>query len=99
MDPLTSDENTKQLLDEVEHNMNYQCQGLSYLPKLRAKADNKGMKMIIYDIMQKPNLIIDLLYIFQTICKRGNFALGVPKFENTRWMRGLETGKALNSQL
>ena len=64
MDPPTSDENTKQLLDEVEHNMNYQCQGLSYLPKLRAKADNKGMKMIIYDIMQKPNLIIDLLYIF-----------------------------------
>ena len=64
MDPLTSDENTKQLLDEVEQNMNYQCQGLSYLPKLRAKADNKGMKMIIYDIMQKPNLIIDLLYNF-----------------------------------
>ena len=41
MDPLISDKNTKQLLDEVEHNMNYQCQGLSYLPKLRAKADQQ----------------------------------------------------------
>ena len=30
-----------QLLDEVEHNiMNYQCRGLSYLPKPKAEIDN-----------------------------------------------------------
>ena len=33
--------NTKQLLDEVEHDiMNYQNRGLSYLPKPKAEADN-----------------------------------------------------------
>ena len=33
--------NTKQLLDEVEHDiMNYQNRGLCYLPKPKAEADN-----------------------------------------------------------
>ena len=33
--------NTKQLLDEVEHDiMNYQNRGLGYLPKPKAEADN-----------------------------------------------------------
>ena len=33
--------NNKQLLDEVEHDiMNYQNQGLCYLPKPKAEADN-----------------------------------------------------------
>ena len=47
-------ENNKQLLDEVEHDiMNYQSQGMSFLPKLKAEAD----------ITQNPNLVIVLLYI------------------------------------
>ena len=34
-------EKNKQLLDEFEHDiMNYQCRGLSYLPKPSAPADN-----------------------------------------------------------
>ena len=34
-------DNTKQLLDEVEHDiMNYQNRGLRYLPKPKAEADN-----------------------------------------------------------
>ena len=42
---------TKQLLDEVEHDiMNYQNRGLCY-----------------HDIMRKPNSIIVLLYIFHII--------------------------------
>ena len=33
--------NTKQLLDEVDHDsMNYQNQGLCYLPKPKTEADN-----------------------------------------------------------
>ena len=31
---------TKQLLDEVEHDMKYQNRGLCYLPKPKAEADN-----------------------------------------------------------
>ena len=35
----------KQLLEEVVHNiMKYQCQGMSYLPKQKAEADNADMK-------------------------------------------------------
>ena len=37
--------NTKQLLDEVEHDiMNYQNRGLCYLPKPKAEADNTGTR-------------------------------------------------------
>ena len=32
--------NNKQLLDGVEHDMNYQSRGLCYLPKPKAEADN-----------------------------------------------------------
>ena len=36
-----NDNNNKQLLDEVEHDiMNYQNRGLCYLPKPKAEADN-----------------------------------------------------------
>ena len=36
----------KQLLKEVEHdNLNYQNQGLSHLPKLKAEADYKDMML------------------------------------------------------
>ena len=56
----------KQLLDEVEHDiMNYQNRGLCYLPK--AEADNRHKVLIIHDIMQKPNSLIVLLYIFHII--------------------------------
>jgi len=35
-------EDNKQLLDEVEHDiMNYQNRGLRYLPKPKAEADNR----------------------------------------------------------
>ena len=38
---LAKNWDTKQLLDEVEHDiMNYQNQGLCYLPKPKAEADN-----------------------------------------------------------
>ena len=38
--------NTKQLLDEVEHNiMNYQNRGLCYLPKPKAEADNTDTRV------------------------------------------------------
>ena len=38
---VTSKNNNKQLLDEVEHDiMNYQNRGLCYLPKPKAEADN-----------------------------------------------------------
>ena len=55
----------KQLLDEVEHDlMNYQNRGV-----LSAKAEGWGRQhrhevLMIHDIMQKPNSIIVLLYIF-----------------------------------
>ena len=53
---------TKQLLDEVEHDiMKYQNRGLFYLPKPKAEV------LIIHDIMRKPNLMIVLLYIFLII--------------------------------
>ena len=56
--------NNKQLLDEVEHDiMNYQNRGLCYLPKPKARHE----VLIIHDIMQKPNSIIVLLYIFHII--------------------------------
>ena len=45
--------------------MNYQNRALCYLPK--AEADNKHKVLIIHDIMQKPNSIIVLLYIFHII--------------------------------
>ena len=36
----------KQLLDEVEHDiMNYQSQGLCYLPKPKAEADNTDTRV------------------------------------------------------
>ena len=36
----------KELLDEVEHNiMNYQCRDLSYLPKLKAEADETDIRI------------------------------------------------------
>ena len=55
----------KHVLDEVEHDiMNYQNQGLCYL--LKPKADNTDRRFF-YDIMQKPNSIIVLLYIFHII--------------------------------
>ena len=39
--PINSIGFNKQLLDEVEHDiMNYQNQGLCYLPKPKAEADN-----------------------------------------------------------
>ena len=41
LQPLVPATDNKQLLDEVEHDiMNYQNQGLCYLPKLKAEADN-----------------------------------------------------------
>ena len=53
--------NNKQLLDEIEHDiMNYQNQGLFYLPKPK----HRHKVLIIHDIMQKPNSIIVLLYIY-----------------------------------
>ena len=37
---------TKQLLDEVEHDiMNYQSRGLCYLPKPKAEADNTDTRV------------------------------------------------------
>ena len=37
---------TKQLLDEVEHDiMNYQNRGLCYLPKPKAEADNTDTRL------------------------------------------------------
>ena len=37
--------NIKKLLDEVEHDiMNYHCQGLTYLPKPKAEADNRDTR-------------------------------------------------------
>ena len=55
----------KHVLDEIEHDiMNYQNQGLCYL--LKPKADNTDRRFF-YDIMQKPNSIIVLLYIFHII--------------------------------
>lgn len=37
--------NIKKLLDEVEHDiMNYRCQGLTYLPKPKAEADNRDTR-------------------------------------------------------
>ena len=35
----------KQLLDEVEHIMNYQNQSLCYLPKPKAEADNTDTRV------------------------------------------------------
>lgn len=36
----------KNLLDEVEHNIvNYQCRDLSYLPKLKAEADETDIRI------------------------------------------------------
>ena len=46
-------ENTvnKQLLDEIEHDiMNYQHQGLCYLAKPKAEADNRHEVLIIFMI-------------------------------------------------
>ena len=41
--------NTKQLLDEVEHDiMNYQNRGLCYLPQSSASADNTDTRFIIH---------------------------------------------------
>ena len=58
----------KQLLDEFEHDiMNYQNQGLGYLPKPKAEADSTDTSLIIHIIMRKPNSIIVLLYIFHII--------------------------------
>ena len=45
--------------------MNYQNRGLCYLPK--AEADNTHKVLVIHDIMQKPNSLIVLLYIFHII--------------------------------
>ena len=58
---------SKQLLDEVEHDIvNYQNRGLCYLPKPKAEADNIDTSvLIIHDIMRKPNSIIVLLYVFK----------------------------------
>ena len=40
------DDNNKQLLDEVEHDiMNYQSRGLCYLTKPKAEADNKDTRV------------------------------------------------------
>ena len=47
--------------------MNYQNRGLCYLPKPKAKADNRHEVLIIHDVMRKPNSITVLLYIFHTI--------------------------------
>ena len=56
------------MLDEVEHDtMIYQNRGLCYLPKPKAEADNTDTRLIIHDIMRKPNSIIVLLYIFHII--------------------------------
>ena len=84
--------NNKQLLDEVEHDiMNYQNQGLCYLPKPKAEV------LIIHDIMRKPNSIIVLLYIFLIIHPQKQKRSVQPLFvseENTP--RGLVTRQTLN---
>ena len=72
---------TKQLLDEVEHDiMKYQNRGLFYLPKPKAEV------LIIHDIMRKPNSMIVLLYSFliihpqkqkQSVCFWGEHSKGL----------------------
>ena len=43
--------NSKQLLDEVEHDiMNYQNRGLCYLPKPKAEADNTDARSIACEL-------------------------------------------------
>ena len=57
---------TKQLLDEVEHDSeNYQGRGLCYLPKPKAEADNTNRDLDNFAIMRKPNPIIVLLYNYK----------------------------------
>ena len=52
----------KQLLEEVVHNiMKYQCQGMSYLPKQRAEADNADMKFDKNSVNQIFFSIVNLL--------------------------------------
>ena len=74
--------NNKQLLlDEVEHDSeNYQGQGLCYLPKPKAEADNTNRGLDNFAIMRKPNpIIIKQLLFYYTFEKlnhhfRLNFA-------------------------
>ena len=52
----------KQLLEEVVHNiMKYQCQGMSYLPKQKAEADNPDMKFDKNSVNQIFFSIVNLL--------------------------------------
>ena len=52
----------KQLLEEVVHNiMKYQCQGMSYLPKQKAEADNADMKFDKNSVNQIFFSIVNLL--------------------------------------
>ena len=52
----------KQLLEEVGHNiMKYQCQGMSYLPKQKAEADNADMKFDKNLVNQISFFIVNLL--------------------------------------
>ena len=42
-------------------------------------------------------LLIILLYIFKTICKRRLLSLSLPENENTTWIRGSETRQTMKS--
>ena len=86
----------RQLLEEVVHNiMKYQCQGMSYLPKQKAEADNADMKF-------DKNSVNQIFFFSCKFAKQSaevrHFSLSSKHFENTTcaWMKGLETSQTLN---
>ena len=68
-------------MDEVEHDiLSYQYWGLSNPPSQRLRLITQLQGFLILYIMQKPNSVVILLYIFlKKICKRRHFSLSLQK--------------------